>query len=73
MKSTSTSTNWILALVAGLGVGYVVGQQIERHTSGGGGDTPKATATAERAGPTEIPATWIKEDEFGAKEQISFF
>src|SRR4051794_1600655 len=73
----STNTIWIL--VAGLAVGFLIGREMPRRGGGSSDDTTTAStgdkprpATAGNkgggtvAGPTEIPADWIKEDGLNA-------
>jgi hypothetical protein len=58
-------SNTIWALVTGLAVGFLVGREWAGK-GGGGASAPGAAAT----GPTEIPKTWITENELNATEQF---
>ncbi|HEX9101648.1 MAG TPA: hypothetical protein VF997_05570 [Polyangia bacterium] len=61
------NSNVVWALVAGLAVGYILGNKLPM--SGGGGATPSAR-TAESGG-GDIPKDWITEKEIGAEAQFA--
>ena len=59
------NSNVVWALVAGLAVGYIVGNKLPMTGNGGGGGSP--TARSVESGSTEIPKDWITEKEIGAE------
>jgi hypothetical protein len=63
------NSNVVWALVAGLAVGYIVGNKLPMSGGGGGGSSPSAR-TAE-SGSTEIPKDWITEKEIGAEASFA--
>jgi hypothetical protein len=63
------NSNVVWALVAGLAVGYIVGNKLPMSGGGGGGSSPSAR-TAE-SGSTEIPKDWITEKEIGAETSFA--
>ena len=64
------NSNVVWALVAGLAVGYIVGNKLPMSGGGGGGSASPAARTAE-AGATEIPKDWITEKEIGAESEFA--
>ena len=62
------NSNVVWALVAGLAVGYIVGNKLPM--SGGGGGSSPSARTAE-SGSTEIPKDWITEKEIGAEASFA--
>ena len=60
------NSNVAWALVAGLAVGYIVGNKLPMTGSGGGPATGPAARSVE-SGATEIPKDWISEKEIGAE------
>ncbi|HEX8951190.1 MAG TPA: hypothetical protein VF945_05060 [Polyangia bacterium] len=62
------NSNVVWALVAGLAVGYILGNKLPM-SGGGGGATPSAR-TAESGG-GDIPKDWITEKEIGAEAQFA--
>jgi protein-disulfide isomerase len=73
VQSSTTTTIW--ALVTGLAVGFAVGREWPRKdTAQTQAAAPRSTAAATPGapeGPTEIPASWIKEAEMGATEAFA--
>ena len=65
-------TNSIWLLIAGLAVGVLLGREwpLSRNGSAGKGDSPSVTEPV-AAVPTEIPAGWLKEDEFKATAKFA--
>ncbi len=65
---SSGSKNWLFALIAGLAVGFLVGERMGPRSGGGGGDSPekaKVVAAGTGAGAkykseSEFPAGWMK-------------
>ena len=64
------NSNVVWALVAGLAVGYIVGNKLPMSGGGGGSSTSPAARTAE-GGSTELPKDWITEKEIGAEAQFA--
>ncbi|MGZ3438497.1 MAG: hypothetical protein ACXVDD_03235, partial [Polyangia bacterium] len=60
------NSNVVWALVAGLAVGYIVGNKLPMNGGGSGGSSSPA-ARAVESGSTAIPADWITEKELGAE------
>ena len=62
------NTLWVL--ISGLAVGFLIGRELPR-----GGGSAKDTTTSETsvaaAGPTNIPADWIKEDDLKATDKFA--
>lgn len=65
--------NVVWALVAGLAVGYIVGNKLPMSGGGGGSSGSSANPAARTAegGSTEIPKDWITEKEIGAEAQFA--
>ncbi len=63
------NSNVIWALVAGLAVGYIVGNKLPMNGGGGGAAAP-AARTAE-GGSTDIPKDWITEKQIGAEAEFA--
>ena len=59
------NSNVIWALVAGLAVGYIVGNKLPMN--GGAGSSSSPAVRAVESGATGIPADWITEKELGAE------
>jgi hypothetical protein len=60
------NSNVAWALVAGLAVGYIVGNKLPMGGSSGGG-----SAKVAESGATEIPKDWITEKELGAESAFA--
>jgi hypothetical protein len=67
------NSNVVWALVAGLAVGYIVGNKLPMNGGGGGGGATSANpaARAVESGSTAIPADWITEKELGAESAFA--
>ncbi|HWE27976.1 MAG TPA: hypothetical protein VHB97_08250 [Polyangia bacterium] len=67
------NSNVVWALVAGLAVGYIVGNKLPMTGNGGSSSTsPTARATDNgSSGSTEIPKDWITEKEIGAEASFA--
>jgi hypothetical protein len=66
------NSNVVWALVAGLAVGYIVGNKLPMSGGGGGGSSPSARAADNgSSGSTEIPKDWITEKEIGAEASFA--
>lgn len=63
------NSNVVWALVAGLAVGYIVGNKLPMTGNGGGGGSPAARSV--ESGATEIPKDWITEKEIGAETSFA--
>jgi len=63
------NSNVVWALVAGLAVGYIVGNKLPMTGGGGGGSNPSARSA--ESGSTEIPKDWITEKEIGAEASFA--
>lgn len=63
------NSNVVWALVAGLAVGYILGNTLPMKGGGGGGTSPSARTV--ESGSTEIPKDWITEKEIGAEAQFA--
>ncbi|MCU1277810.1 MAG: oxidoreductase, partial [bacterium] len=63
------NSNVVWALVAGLAVGYIVGNKLPMNGGGGGGGASSSNpaARAVESGSTAIPSDWITEKELGAE------
>jgi len=64
------NSNVVWALVAGLAVGYIVGNKLPMSGGGGGGGS-SPSARAVESGSTEIPKDWITEKEIGAEASFA--
>ena len=62
--------NVVWALVAGLAVGYILGNTLPMKGGGGGGGATPSARTAESGG-GDIPKDWITEKEIGAEAQFA--
>ncbi|HEX6836658.1 MAG TPA: hypothetical protein VF334_08800, partial [Polyangia bacterium] len=60
------NSNVVWALVAGLAVGYILGNTLPMKGGGGGGSSTSPAARTAESGSTEIPKDWITEKEIGA-------
>jgi hypothetical protein len=67
------NSNVVWALVAGLAVGYIVGNKLPMNGGGGGGGASSSNpaARAVESGSTAIPADWITEKELGAESAFA--
>ncbi|MGZ3408117.1 MAG: hypothetical protein ACXVAN_16825 [Polyangia bacterium] len=61
------NSNVVWALVAGLAVGYIVGNKLPMNGGGSGGSSSSPATRAVESGSTAIPADWITEKELGAE------
>src|SRR3954451_12588811 len=64
------NSNVVWALVAGLAVGYIVGNKLPMSGGGGSGSTCP-TARSVESGSSEIPKDWITENELGAEDAFA--
>jgi len=65
------NSNVVWALVAGLAVGYIVGNTLPMKGGGGGGSSTSPAARTAESGSMEIPKDWITEKEIGAEAQFA--
>ena len=65
------NSNVVWALVAGLAVGYILGNTLPMKGGGGGGSSTSPAARTAESGSTEIPKDWITEKEIGAEAQFA--
>lgn len=63
------NSNVVWALVAGLAVGYIVGNKLPMTGGGGGGASPSARSA--ESGSSELPKDWITEKEIGAESAFA--
>jgi hypothetical protein len=63
------NSNVVWALVAGLAVGYIVGNKLPMTGNGGGSGSPSARSV--ESGSSEIPKDWITEKEIGAESSFA--
>jgi len=65
------NSNVVWALVAGLAVGYILGNKLPMGGNGGAGSASSPTARTVESGSTAIPADWITEKEIGAEDAFA--
>lgn len=61
------NSNVVWALVAGLAVGYIVGNKLPMTGGGGGGSSTNPSARTAEGGGGDIPKDWITEKDIGAE------
>jgi hypothetical protein len=64
------NSNVVWALVAGLAVGYIIGNKLPMTGNGGSSSTSPAARSVE-SGSSEIPKDWITEKELGAEDAFA--
>ena len=65
------NSNVVWALVAGLAVGYILGNKLPMGGGGGSGSSSSPASRAVESGSTAIPADWITEKEIGAEDAFA--